>query len=205
MGTVELDGFVVFLSALRPDLSYVIYGDLLIVSSKNAYMNFKVNHNRLYVQSTGNLSWRLWSGDEYSAVLWKPTLQHFFGPSPDEEANSVRAEPVKTSQPQDMQTTASELRQQEAALVQKHRERQKELKKVAKAFARVICEGMRAVLLNPERIKLGGFVKDVPFDLVTLDPDEVYRQLIECMADSGFNVKRDATQSKPMILTVRVN
>lgn len=206
MATVQLQPFAFFLEGLRPDLHYVNHGDLLAVATATGYIHFKVdNSGQMLYQTSHSRSWDRVSGDVYSENLWKPTLRRIFGPPLDAKATPPRAEPVKTSQPQDMQTTASELRQQEATLLQKHRERQKELKKVAKAFSRVICEGMRARLLDPERIKVGSSVRDVQFDLMTLDPDEIYRQLFECMADSGFNIKRDGSRSTSQRLAILVN
>ena len=121
----------------------------------------------------------------------------------DEKATAPRAEPVKTSQPQEMQNVSA-LREKEKTLLQEHRERQKQLKKVAKAFAVVITETVRTHLLDPERIKTGASVGRMFCALTTPDAEDVWRFLPDYLVDTGITVRKDSTDKKRLNVTVDV-
>jgi len=120
----------------------------------------------------------------------------------DEQATETRAEPARNTPTKEM-NIAQSLREKEGNILQERKQQRKELKKLAKAFSRVMLEEMTVKITDPERINRGTALGSVPFSITTREPDLLYTELLEVMSDTGFALRK--TESRKNMLLVNLS
>lgn len=119
----------------------------------------------------------------------------------DEQVTETRAKPPRTTPTEEM-NIAQSLREKEGNLLKERKQQNKELKKLAKAFSRVMLEEMTVRTTDPDRINRGSPVGTIPFTLTTREPDLVYIHLAEVMTDTGFVLRKTESQKNKLLVTL---